>query len=141
MFYWSLQKRSPEVSIKSLMDELIGKMFEKYENLQYGIKIKNYTVALSIRRMYFQILSNPLFLSSVINQFSYSPLCRLILHLNIRREILLLNQIDFIDISACEKFIYRQQNNIFNPIISFIWLTTESSIEFSDIESIKILFK
>ena len=36
-------------------------------------------------------------------------------------------------------FIGRQWNNLFNSMISFIWMTTES-IKFSEIESVKILF-
>ena len=43
-------------------------------------------------------------------------------------------------ILAYEIFICRQWNNLFNSMISFIWMTTVS-MKFSDIESIKILFK
>ena len=44
------------------------------------------------------------------------------------------------EISAYEIFICRQWKNLFDWIISFIWMTTES-MKFSDIESNKILFE
>ena len=37
-------------------------------------------------------------------------------------------------------FIFREWNNLFDSMISFIWMTAES-MKFSDIESINILFE
>ena len=44
------------------------------------------------------------------------------------------------EILVYEIFIRRQKNNLFNPMITFIWMTT-MSMKFSDMELIKILFE